>query len=161
MDKNFIYGKLNSEVTPVLYKGLNTNTAQVVVNNSDKTIKVNVIGGISSGGDGKINSISVNNEPQHIDEHKNVNIVVPTKTSEIENDSDFINTTVDNLLHYYLRDDTYSQREVDDKLDELKELIRQLTVEGVQFEIIESLPAAGRPNVIYLLKSIMTDSYSQ
>ena len=32
MDKNFIYGKLNSEVTPVLYKGLNTNTAQVVVN---------------------------------------------------------------------------------------------------------------------------------
>ena len=84
MDKNFIYGKLNSEVTPVLYKGLNTNTAQVVVNNSDKTIKVNVIGGISSGGEGKINSISVNNEPQYIDERKNVNIVVPTKTSEIE-----------------------------------------------------------------------------
>ena len=37
---------------------------------------------------GKIDSISVNGKPQTIDENKNVDITVPTKTSELTNDGD-------------------------------------------------------------------------
>jgi len=38
----------------------------------------------------KIDSISVNDVPQVIDQNKNVNITVPTKTSDLTNDSGFI-----------------------------------------------------------------------
>lgn len=38
---------------------------------------------------------------------------VPTKTSELTNDSGFITNTVDNLLNYYTKSQTYTQTEVD------------------------------------------------
>ena len=37
---------------------------------------------------GKIDSISINGEPQTIDENKNVDLTIPTKTSELTNDGD-------------------------------------------------------------------------
>ena len=40
---DYLYGKLNREVEKVLYKGLTTETAEVIVNNVDSTISVNVI----------------------------------------------------------------------------------------------------------------------
>ena len=42
------------------------------------------------GGGGKIASISVNGVPQEIDEEKNVDLFVPYKTSELDNDLGFI-----------------------------------------------------------------------
>lgn len=39
---NALYGKLNMEMTPIRYKGEDTNTATVLVDNSNKTIAVNV-----------------------------------------------------------------------------------------------------------------------
>lgn len=39
---DFIYGKLNKQVVPVNYDGLTSDTSTTVVNNTDRTIKVNV-----------------------------------------------------------------------------------------------------------------------
>ena len=38
---------------------------------------------------------------------------IPTKTSDLTNDSGFITNTVDNLLNYYTKSQTYTQTEVD------------------------------------------------
>lgn len=37
-----LYGKLNMEMTPIRYKGKETDTATVLVDNANKTISVNV-----------------------------------------------------------------------------------------------------------------------
>ena len=37
-----LYGKLNMEMTPIRYKGKDTDTAAVLVDNANKTISVNV-----------------------------------------------------------------------------------------------------------------------
>ena len=37
-----LYGKLNMEMTPIRYKGKDTDTATVSVDNKNKTISVNV-----------------------------------------------------------------------------------------------------------------------
>jgi hypothetical protein len=39
------------------------------------------------------------------------NLVVPTKTSELENDSDYI--TTENLNTYYTKEETYSKEEIE------------------------------------------------
>lgn len=39
---NALYGKLNMEMTPIRYEGKDTDTASVSVDNSNKTIAVNV-----------------------------------------------------------------------------------------------------------------------
>lgn len=39
---NALYGKLNMEMTPIRYKGKDTDTASVLVDNANKTISVNV-----------------------------------------------------------------------------------------------------------------------
>ena len=37
-----LYGKLNMEMTPIRYKGKDTDTTTVLVDNANKTISVNV-----------------------------------------------------------------------------------------------------------------------
>ena len=37
-----LYGKLNMEMTPIRYKGKDTDTATVLVDNANKAISVNV-----------------------------------------------------------------------------------------------------------------------
>ena len=37
-----LYGKLNMEMTPIRYKGKDTDTATVLVDNANKTIEVSV-----------------------------------------------------------------------------------------------------------------------
>lgn len=39
---NVLYGKLNMEMTPIRYKGKDTDTASVLVDNANKIISVNV-----------------------------------------------------------------------------------------------------------------------
>lgn len=40
--------------------------------------------------------------------------VLPTHTSDLTNDSGFVDTATDQLVHYYKKSQTYSQSEVDD-----------------------------------------------
>jgi len=44
-----LYGKINRDIVPITYEGVDTETAETIVDNKNKTIKVNVIGDIGSG----------------------------------------------------------------------------------------------------------------
>ena len=68
--------------------------------------------------------------------------VVPTKLSELDNDTGFVTNTVENLTNYYLKSETYTR-------DEVMGLISQ--IKGVSFLPVESLPDTGETNLIYLL----------
>ena len=65
-----------------------------------------------------------------------VKVLIPSKTSDISNDSGFITNAVNNLLNYY------TKKEVTDLIDALK---------TIQFEVVDSLPATGQGNIIYLV----------
>lgn len=77
---------------------------------------------------GKIDVIKVNGTAQTIT-NKEVDLSVPTKTSDITNDSDYQNETeVQALIDAALADIT-----------------------GVDFQVVQSLPATGEKGVIYLV----------
>lgn len=65
---------------------------------------------------------------------------VYTKT---ECDNKFVTKTVNNLVNYYLKSETYTQQEV-------RNLIGQITT--INFEVVESLPEEGEFNKIYLVR---------
>lgn len=66
----------------------------------------------------------------------------PTNISAFNNDSGFITNTVNNLANYYLKTQTYTQTEVDNLIS--------AAVSG-RFQKVNTLPASGQPNVIYLV----------
>lgn len=70
-------------------------------------------------------------------------IFIPTKTSELINDSNFITSTVSNLINYYTKDTTYNKIEVNNLIS----LIPKLT-----YEIVNTLPTENiSSETIYLL----------
>ena len=84
---------LNGKVNVVEGKGLSTNDFTDALKNK--------LDGIESGAQvNKIESIKVNNVTQAITD-KSVNISVPTKTSQISNDSGYITKSVNDLDNYY------------------------------------------------------------
>ena len=48
---------------------------------------------------------------------------IPTNTSELNNDSGFIDASVNNLVNYYLKTDTYTKTEVDNKIGDIETLL--------------------------------------
>lgn len=75
------------------------------------------LNGIESGAEvNAISGIKVNEVLQPI-VNKIVSITVPTKTSDLTNDSGFIDKNVDNLTNYYKKTETYSQSETNTLLD--------------------------------------------
>lgn len=79
---------------------------------------------------GKIDTIKVNGTTQTIT-NKEVDITVPTKTSDITNDSDYQNE------------------------DEVQALIDAALADitGVEFEVVQSLPQSGEKGTIYLVSN--------
>lgn len=73
---------------------------------------------------------------------EDINIEVPTKISDLQDDSSFITATVDNLVNYYLKSETYTKTEVTNLIDAAK---------NGRFEKVQELPEEGEPNVIYLV----------
>ncbi len=68
---------------------------------------------------------------------------IPTKTSDLTNDSGFITNTVNNLVSYYLKTETYSKTEVDAIATAIK---------NSRFEVVATLPTTDiKTNVIYLV----------
>lgn len=63
----------------------------------------------------KIETIKVNANALKITD-KAVNVEVPTKTSDLTNDSGFIDNSVNNLANYYNKTDTYNQSEINNLL---------------------------------------------
>lgn len=80
---------------------------------------------------------------------------IPSKTSDLQNDSNFatkdelpdtsgfITNAVNNLVNYYLKEETYTKQEV-------VALINQITT--INFKVVDVLPDTGEANLIYLVK---------
>jgi len=95
------------------------------------------------------NSQNIDSFTLNQDSNKSINIAVPTKTSDIQNDNGFIVNTVNNLANYYLKSETYTQTEVNNLIS--------AAVNG-RFEKVTTLPASGEPNVIYLVPKTTTQT---
>lgn len=68
---------------------------------------------------------------------------VPTKTSDLTNDSGFIDNTVDNLVNYYTKLETYTQTEIDTMIS---------TAISGRFILVNSLPTEDiSTSAIYLV----------
>lgn len=92
---------------------------------------------------GKIDKILVNNVEQAIS-NKSVNISIPTQLSELSNDVGLIDNTVNNLVNYYSKSETYTKTEVLD-------LVSRIPAMGIQ--IVSTLPTENiSETTIYLLK---------
>lgn len=94
-------------------------------------------------------TITIKKNNQNIDSftlnqssNKSINMDVPEKTSDIQNDSGFITNTVNNLANYYLKSETYTKTEVSNLIN--------AAVSG-RFQKVNELPAQGEENVIYLV----------
>lgn len=77
---------------------------------------------------GKIDTIKVNGTTQTIT-NKAVDITVPTKTSDLTNDSDF-----------------QTDQDVQDAID-----AALADITGIEFEVVQSLPQSGEKGTIYLV----------
>lgn len=79
--------------------------------------------------------------------------VVPTNISELANDEGYIKNTVDNLIHYYNKADTYTQTEVNTLISNINKLTSQ---------IVNVLPTEDiSTSVIYLVRQGETNNYMQ
>lgn len=113
------------EITPKL-NGLTTEDIIVRVDNEEKTISAELTDGVKS---------VINNKAEQSE--------IPTKLSDLSNDVGFINNTVNNLVNYYTKSDTYSRSEV-------LELVGQIPRFSVQ--VVPTLPTENISNtVIYLV----------
>ena len=83
-----------------------------------------------------------------------VNNSLPTKVSDLTNDTGFITNTTNNLTNYYTKTNTYTKTEVD-------QLIGAISTLDIQ--IVQTLPATGSTSTIYLVpKTASTnDSYDE
>ena len=68
--------------------------------------------------------------------------VIPTKTSDLTNNSGFITKAVNNLTNYYLKSETYTKEEVQSLIS---------AINSVTLQKVDSLPEPGESNVIYLV----------
>lgn len=64
--------------------------------------------------------------------------------SEIPDVSNFVTRSVDNLLNYYLKSETYTKEQVNQLIS---------TITSVRFELVNELPSTGENNIIYLVPS--------
>lgn len=78
---------------------------------------------------------------------------VPTNVSELTNDEGYIKNTVDNLINYYNKADTYTQSEINTLISNINKLTSQ---------IVEQLPTSDiSTSTIYLVKQGETNNYMQ
>ena len=79
------------------------------------------------------------------------NTSIPSKTSDITNDSGFITNAVNNLINYYLKSETYSKSEVNDLIGALSaltlEIVETLPVSDISTSTIYLVPVEGETNV--------------
>lgn len=82
------------------------------------------------------------------------NIVIPTIISQLTNDEGFIKNTVNNLVNYYTKTESYTK-------DEIAELLRNVGA-GLSVVTVESLPTENiSPTTIYLVQIENTNNYTQ
>ncbi|MBQ6628522.1 MAG: tail fiber protein [Methanosphaera sp.] len=79
---------------------------------------------------------------------------IPTKVSDLTNDTGFITNTVNNLTNYYTTSNTYTKSEVDTLIGAISTL---------NIQVVQSLPSTGSTTTIYLVpKTASTnDAYDE
>jgi len=78
---------------------------------------------------------------------------IPTKLSELTNDSQYITKLVEDLINYYSKSETYSKQEIAELIGNINKLTS---------EIVESLPTSEiSTSTIYLIKDGDTSNYKQ
>lgn len=92
----------------------------------------------------------------HLDDTKADKTSIPTKNSQLENDSnyatkseipdvsEFIKKTVDDLVNYYKKSETYTQSEVNQLIGAIK---------TISMKVVPERPETGEANIIYLVPS--------
>lgn len=116
--------------------GLMSNTDKTKLDNLEAGGEVNVLEGIRLNGtlapiSNKIASLTV---------------IVPSKVSDLANDSGFISNTVSNLTNYYSKNETYTKSQVDNMVAGLKPFT---------YQTVQTLPTASASTmyIIYLVPS--------
>jgi hypothetical protein len=107
---------------------------------------VSKLSGIEAGAqENVIESIKVNNTALTPDANKAVNITVPTKVGQLNNDSGFITKAVSDLTNYYKKSETYTQTEIDNKLSAIPKFA---------ISVVQSLPTSDiSTTTVYLVSS--------
>ena len=67
---------------------------------------------------------------------------IPSSTSQLSNNSGFITNSVNDLVNYYLKSDTYTKTEVQGLVS---------AISSLRIESVATLPTTGESNVIYLI----------
>ena len=97
----------------------------------------------------KLTSITVNGVVQSIGSDKSVNISVPTKVSQLTNDSAFITKVVADLVNYY------TTAQIDGKITTLENLIS--AIPKFEIKVLQQLPTTGiSKTTLYLVKQSST-----
>ena len=98
---------------------------------------------VKNGKDGS-SGISEETDPVYSSEKSTLALKseLPTKLSQLQNDSEFITKTVNNLTNYYAKTETYTKTEINNLIGGLGSL---------DLEIVQSLPTVGKENTFYLL----------
>ena len=105
-----------------------------------------VVGGVSSvngqTGDVVLNAEDVGALPG--------DTIIPSKTSDLTNDSGFITNAVNNLVNYYLKNETYTKIEVNNLIS---------AISTMSLQVVQALPTEDiQTNVIYLLPRIYSET---
>lgn len=98
---------------------------------------------LRNGKDGK-DGIQEETDPKYTADKPNLALKseLPTKVSDLTNDVGFITNTVDNLVNYYKKSETYTKTEVNSLLSNISSL---------DIEVVQELPTTGDLKKIYLL----------
>lgn len=78
---------------------------------------------------------------------------IPTKVSDLTNDSGFITNTVNNLTNYYLKSETYNKSEVDTLIANVNsfnvEIVQSLPTTDIDLHTIYLVPKTGSGTDVY------------
>lgn len=123
----------------------------ITIDNTGNGIRINSTGG-GSGGTSNYNDLS--NKPKinnvELSGNKSLNDlgIQPAGDYALESDipdvSNFITNSVNNLLNYYLKSETYTKQEVNNLIGQIATL---------QFQVVSTLPQTGDSKYIYLVPS--------
>ena len=77
---------------------------------------------------------------------------VPTKVSDLTNDSGFVTNTVNNLINYYLKSEVYTKADVDTLIS---------AVSSLDIQVVATLPTTGiSRTTIYLLPKSSSETFN-
>ena len=101
------------------------------------------------------NGILVEDNNDHTHDYSEITNTptIPTKTSDLTNDSGYITKTVENLTNYYLKTELYTQEEVNEIVGNINHL---------DSKIVDTLPTENiSTSTVYLIKVGDTTNYTQ